>query len=154
MAESAHHHPLIEEPAADQPPVTDDYKVGHCQPPLATRFQKGKSGNPRGRPKGSKNTRTILAEKLEEKVKVRLPDGRTRKISKREVGLTKLVNRFAETGELKTLEVILKLEGLETSHSQLASAAVDDEEPISDTGQKMLDWYVSMRASGTEVGDA
>ena len=39
-----------------------DYKVGYKRPPLHTRFQKGQSGNPRGRPKGSKNFSTLLSE--------------------------------------------------------------------------------------------
>jgi hypothetical protein len=29
--------------------------VGYCKPPTITRFQKGKSGNPRGRPKEAKD---------------------------------------------------------------------------------------------------
>lgn len=32
-----------------------DYLIGHSKPPAATRFPKGQSGNPRGRPPGRKN---------------------------------------------------------------------------------------------------
>jgi hypothetical protein len=36
--------------------VADDrYEVGFGKPPKHTRFQKGRSGNPKGPPKGSKN---------------------------------------------------------------------------------------------------
>ena len=38
------------------------YEVGYGKPPTATRFTKGKSGNPRGRPKGSKNQRPAMNE--------------------------------------------------------------------------------------------
>jgi hypothetical protein len=37
------------------PAPKDDYKVGYCKPPKDTRFTKGQSGNPDGRPKGAKN---------------------------------------------------------------------------------------------------
>ncbi len=38
------------------------YEVGYGKPPATTRFVKGKSGNPRGRPKGSKNRMPALNE--------------------------------------------------------------------------------------------
>ena len=44
--------------ASPQAPTTDKpqtYEVGYGKPPAATRFKPGQSGNPRGRPKGSKN---------------------------------------------------------------------------------------------------
>ncbi len=38
------------------------YEVGFAKPPVTTRFKPGTSGNPNGRPKGSKNTVPSLAE--------------------------------------------------------------------------------------------
>ena len=37
-----------------------DYDVGYGKPPKATRFRKGQTGNPKGRPKTSKNVGTML----------------------------------------------------------------------------------------------
>ena len=51
------------------------------QPPRHTRFRKGQSGNPRGRPSGSKNAMTVVYETLAEPVIVAENGGR-RKIGK------------------------------------------------------------------------
>lgn len=40
----------------------ESYDVGYGRPPMETRFRPGQSGNPRGRPKGSKNKRPGLHE--------------------------------------------------------------------------------------------
>lgn len=37
-------------------------KVGYGNPPLHTRFKPGQSGNPSGRPRGSKNTSTLIMD--------------------------------------------------------------------------------------------
>jgi len=35
--------------------MSNDYEVGYKKPPKQGRFKKGQSGNPRGRPSGTKN---------------------------------------------------------------------------------------------------
>ena len=52
-------------------PNEPDYEVGYGRPPVATRFSKGQSGNPRGRPKVTKAFGAMLHEALNKKVQVR-----------------------------------------------------------------------------------
>jgi hypothetical protein len=101
------------------------YKVGYKKPPLHTRFQKGQSGNPSGRrPKGSKNFSTLLAEALNEPVVV-TEDGRRRKISKRELGVRQLANKFA-MAEAQATKMLL---GLMLERERLAAAVPPAERP-------------------------
>ena len=59
----------------------DEYRVGYGRPPRHSRFAKGQSGNPMGRPGGAKNFSTLLAEALNELVAV-AENGARRKISR------------------------------------------------------------------------
>ncbi|MBL8590797.1 MAG: hypothetical protein JNK46_19850 [Methylobacteriaceae bacterium] len=71
--------------------ATPQAGVGYGRPPLSGRFQKGRSGNPRGRPRKAAPTTpalppSTLAEALLQESRRRLPireDGRTRQISMR-----------------------------------------------------------------------
>lgn len=60
-----------------------DYEVGHGKPPKEHRFKPGQSGNTKGRPKNSKNTRTIVAELLNRDVAI-TENGRSRKVNFKE----------------------------------------------------------------------
>jgi len=54
--------------------------------------KRGQSGNPRGRPPGSKNLTTLLNDALNESVTI-IENGRPRKISKREAMIKQLVDK-------------------------------------------------------------
>ena len=50
-------------------------KTGYCQPPLASRFRPGVSGNPNGRPRGSRNRASPLRASFDEIVEIMRGDG-------------------------------------------------------------------------------
>lgn len=49
----------------------EEYAVGYCNPPKHTRFKKGQSGNPMGRPKASANQSESLAKELSKTIAIR-----------------------------------------------------------------------------------
>ncbi len=58
----------------------DHYKVGYRKPPKTAQFKPGKSGNLKGRPKGSRSKATIVEEEIEALVAI-TENGRKKKIS-------------------------------------------------------------------------
>ena len=84
-----------------------DDEVGYGKPPRHTRFVKGRSGNPRGRPRGAKSFNALLSEKLNEPVIVTDNGGR-RKISKREAIVTQLANRAA-SADFRAIKILLDI---------------------------------------------
>jgi Family of unknown function (DUF5681) len=82
------------------------YKVGKSRPPESSRFKPGQSGNPKGRPKGSKNLDTIFAELMNKKV-VCSENGKNRKISVREGMLRRLIQE-ALNGNSKVILQLLE----------------------------------------------
>jgi hypothetical protein len=90
-----------------QPPKGSHYTVGYGQPPKASQFAPGKSGNPKGRPKGSRPVGALLHEIIHKKIAV-TDNGRTRRVSTLEVMLRRLVND-AMRGDGRALKLLLSL---------------------------------------------
>jgi hypothetical protein len=82
-----------------------DYAVGYGKPPRPTQFKKGRSGNPNGRARGSKNLATLIMAALNEPVVV-TQNGRRKTITKLEAMTTQLANKGA-SGESKATQLLL-----------------------------------------------
>lgn len=70
---------------------TED-EVGYCRPPKHSRFKKGRSGNPFGRPKGAKNIATVVQETLRERVVI-TENGPRRTVTKLEAAMIQLTKK-------------------------------------------------------------
>jgi hypothetical protein len=112
---------------------------GFGQPPRRGRFKKGVSGNPSGRPKGSRNLKTDFGKMLKKRITVR-EDGEVRKISQQEAILLALFNQ-ALRGDAKARNSIL---AMCMKYDPPKPETENDlrEEEISDSDQAILDDYV------------
>jgi len=85
----------------------DSYEVGYRKPPKATRFQKGASGNPKGRPKGSPNVVTAILRAINEKVAIN-ENGQRKIVSKLDASAKQLANKLAQ-GDLTAMGKLLAI---------------------------------------------
>ena len=84
-----------------------DYEVGYGKPPKQSRFRKGQSGNPKGRPKASRNIKTIARKVLNQPVPVTI-DGKTRHVTSLEAMLEQM-RRDAFKGDRYARKALLDL---------------------------------------------
>jgi hypothetical protein len=83
--------------------------VGYRRPPVNRQFKPGQSGNPKGRPKGSKNFATAFAEALSKPIKVRdRNNGKIRTLTKLDVMIEAITNK-AMAGDPKAFATVIQL---------------------------------------------
>ncbi|MDO8874698.1 MAG: DUF5681 domain-containing protein [Pseudolabrys sp.] len=98
-AETDHTDEALMESNADALPV------GYTRPPVETRFRKGRSGNPKGRPKGSESLSKVFQEVSAERISV-TQGGKVRRMSKAQA-LVHLTMAQAIKGDVKAIDGML-----------------------------------------------
>lgn len=85
---------------------SEEYTVGYKRPPKHTRFKKGQSGNPKGRPKRSRNVAKLLEEEIAQPIRVQ-DQGRERTVTRGQA-IVKTLVLGALKGDNRKLQLLLQ----------------------------------------------
>ena len=125
-------------------PKNGNNEVGYGKPPKDKQFKKGQSGNPKGRPKGSKNFSTNLREVLNSKVDI-THGGKKKSTTTQDVALRTL-KKNALTGNQRSLEKFLDLA---ERYGEQAEAQAE-ERKLSANEQAILDEFLDRQKADWE----
>ena len=106
----------------DRTPPENSYEVGYGKPPKHSQWQKGQSGNSKGRRPRSKNTNTLVQELLDQTIVVRL-DGKRKRVSAREAVIRRILEK-ALNGDLKALQFLLEHDQKGLAEARAAAQAL------------------------------
>jgi hypothetical protein len=104
-----------------------DREVGYAKPPEKSRFKKGVSGNPKGRPKRKPLAAGDIVNKVLNATAEYRERGQTKKATRRELTLRNYV-RLALKGDAKAAETLLRLR----AHAQRYGDAKNDRVEVTD----------------------
>jgi hypothetical protein len=129
----------------DETPAPANYKVGYGRPPRHAQFRKGQSGNPKGRPQGRANAKTIVSRVINEKVTVREGD-QARAMTKLE-GMLQAHLVKAIKGDARSASLVI---GLVAKLGLLADAEKETFTTLSEEDQAILEEYVRNQTGSAE----
>jgi hypothetical protein len=117
--------------------MANDFKigtndVGYGKPPQNSRFKRGRSGNPKGRPNGSLNLATVLQRTLRETIVIS-ENGRRKVMTKLEAAVAELV-RKATSGDGHAIRYLCQL----VTSAEERSVVVEPTTQLSETDQKVM----------------
>lgn len=116
----------------------NNYEVGYKKPPRTTRFPKGRSGNPKGRPKDSKNLVTLFDQELDKPVVIQ-ENGKKIHLSKREALVKRVVNS-ALNGDAKATSALINMDqARQESEPEVMELNETDREMYERLQQRIID---------------
>jgi hypothetical protein len=116
-----------------------DQTVGYRKPPAHGRFQPGKSGNEKGRPKGSKSLKADLRDELDELVIAR-ENGKEVLVTKQRLLVKTLVSR-AIKNDIRAANAIFALcmkFGTDSSAGEPSDSVSDDQKIVEEFIEKEI----------------
>jgi len=125
--------------------MSKDYKVGDKRPPKEHQWRKGQTGNRNGRPKGSKNLRTLWrTEFLKPSLTIK-ENGKPLRVSKYEMAL-KVLGAEAAKGKIPALRLLFECGAPHLEPDDLANSvdAPDDD--------KIIRSFMSRKGTEPETG--
>ena len=129
--------------------MAKDYAVGYKRPPQASRFKKGRSGNPKGRPKDARDLNTELMEELAERITVS-EGGRTKRVSKQRAIIKRLTER-ALKGDTRSATVVINMVFRLFHEDEASDASVPD---LSREDAAILQAYLDSNQPGSGGAEA
>jgi len=129
------------------------YEIGYRRPPHHSKYPKGKSGNPTGRPKGIKNFQTEIQEELNARLAI-VENGKRKKIKKRKAIAKQLVNK-AVAGDPKVIPLLLNemrsSESGQHLNSSEAQTSAEDERVMKSIVRRIRDSEAGSSPPETET---
>jgi hypothetical protein len=107
--------------------------------PDASKFQKGQSGNPKGRPKGAKGLKTLVAQELKASITVQ-QNGKKTRIRQSEALVKRMVNDALQGRDRPRDTVLRYADAIDQDRQQQRTAA-----ELTAEDQATLDRYVERR---------
>ena len=127
----------------------DDDTSGYKRPPKHAQYKKGQSGNPAGRPKGSKSLGSVLRKTLRKRV-VASSNGERRSMSIGEAAVMQVATQAA-SGNLRASSEVMKL--WSKSDEEVKETGRPEEEKLTDADREVLAAILNRRKEANPGDD-